>query len=133
MSSAATSLTLWLLKYDYVPDILEKRTPHRGEHIAGTSSSLPFTDTLTHIHIKTHCPPLTKHTHTHTHTGLQQAATDGTLVLGGALADPVDTGILIFTQKEIAEKFAGQDPYVKAGLVTKWSVRQWTVVAGSKL
>jgi uncharacterized protein YciI len=125
MSSAATPLTLWLLKYDYVPDILEKRTPHRGEHIAGTFSSFTF-----HTHTHTHT---LLQTHTHTHPGLQQAATDGTLVLGGALADPVDTGILIFTQKEIAEKFAGQDPYVKAGLVTKWSVRQWTVVAGSKL
>jgi hypothetical protein len=53
--------------------------------------------------------------------------------LGGALADPVDTGLLVFTDKGVAESFAQQDPYVANGLVTKWSVRQWTVVAGSKL
>lgn len=54
-------------------------------------------------------------------------------LLGGALADPVDTGLLVFTDKGVAESFAQQDPYVANGLVTKWSVRQWTVVAGSKL
>ena len=35
MSSTVTPVSLWLLKYDYVPDILEKRGPHRAEHIAG--------------------------------------------------------------------------------------------------
>lgn len=55
------------------------------------------------------------------------------MTTGGALADPVDTGLLVFTDKTVAEGFAKQDPYVANGLVTKWSVRQWTVVAGSKL
>lgn len=50
MSSAPalTPITLWMLQYHYVPDILEKRTPHRAEHLAG----------------------------------LNQAASEGTLVLG---------------------------------------------------
>jgi len=52
---------------------------------------------------------------------------------GGALADPVDMGILVFTDKAVAEAFAAKDAYVKAGLVREWKVRQWTVVAGSKL
>jgi len=52
---------------------------------------------------------------------------------GGALADPVDMGILVFTDKAVAEAFAAKDAYMKAGLVTEWKVRQWTVVAGSKL
>ncbi|KAM3567829.1 hypothetical protein VYU27_010032, partial [Nannochloropsis oceanica] len=85
--------------YHYVPDILEKRTPHRAGHLAG----------------------------------LNQAAADGTMVLGGALADPVDMGILVFTDKAVAEAFPAEDPYVKAGLVREWKVRPWTVVAGSKL
>jgi hypothetical protein len=29
-----------------------------------------------------------------------------------------------------AEDFARNDPYVKAGLVTAWRVRQWNVVVG---
>lgn len=41
--------------------------------------------------------------------------------------------MLVFTDKGVAESFAQQDPYVANGLVTKWTVRQWTVVAGSKL
>lgn len=45
---AVTPTTLWMLQYFYVPDILEKRTPHRAEHLAG----------------------------------LNQAAADGTMVLG---------------------------------------------------
>ena len=49
------------------------------------------------------------------------------------MADPVDMGILVFTDKAVAEAFAAKDAYVKAGLVTEWKVRQWTVVAGSKL
>jgi len=45
---AVTPTTLWMLQYHYVPDILEKRTPHRAGHLAG----------------------------------LNQAAADGTMVLG---------------------------------------------------
>ena len=32
----------------------------------------------------------------------------------------------------IAEEFAKNDPYVKNGLITEWSVRPWTVVVGGK-
>lgn len=56
----------------------------------------------------------------------------GELVLGGALADPVDGGVLLFSAaaKEIVEKFALNDPYVTGGLVTQWKVRVWTTVVG---
>ena len=65
----------------------------------------------------------------------EQAAERGELVLGGALADPVDRAILLFrsTGREIAESFARNDPYVQNGLVDKWSVREWTTVAGCGL
>jgi len=56
-----------------------------------------------------------------------------TYLSGGALADPVDMGVLVFTDKSVAENFAAADAYVKAGLVKEWQVRQWTVVAGSKI
>ncbi len=54
----------------------------------------------------------------------------GELVMGGALADPVDGAILLFQGESpaAAEAFATADPYVLNGLVTKWRVRQWTVV-----
>jgi len=56
----------------------------------------------------------------------------GELVLAGALADPVDGGVLWFSapDKAVVEKFAADDPYVKGGLVTKWTVRTWTTVVG---
>jgi len=65
----------------------------------------------------------------------EHAAERGELVLGGALADPVDKAILLFrgTGPEVAESFANNDPYVQNGLVLKWSVREWTTVAGCGL
>ena len=65
------------------------------------------------------------------HLKLARAAADtGELVLAGALADPVDGAALVFNTSDpsAAERFAAGDPYVKAGLVTKWTVRKWTVV-----
>ena len=56
----------------------------------------------------------------------------GELVLGGALADPVDGAVLLFRgdSPAVAESFAAQDPYVTHGLVTRWRVRTWTTVVG---
>jgi Uncharacterized protein conserved in bacteria len=57
----------------------------------------------------------------------------GELVLGGALAKPVDGAVLLFqgNSPEVAERFVQADPYVLNGLVTRWRVREWTVVVGS--
>ena len=55
------------------------------------------------------------------HLALAWAAHDrGELLLGGALADPVDTAILLFQGDSPAgaEAFARADPYVRNGLVT---------------
>ena len=56
----------------------------------------------------------------------------GGLVLGGALADPVDGAVLLFkgVSASVAEEFAKSDPYVMNGLVTRWRVREWNTVAG---
>lgn len=56
----------------------------------------------------------------------------GELVLGGALANPVDGAILLFRgdSPAVAEGFAKTDPYVLNGLVKRWYVREWTTVAG---
>lgn len=61
-----------------------------------------------------------------------EAAGRGELVLGGAVADPVDTAILLFQGESPAgaEKFVAADPYVKNGLVRKWRVRHWNTVVG---
>ncbi len=54
----------------------------------------------------------------------------GDLILGGALADPVDSVVIVFKSAEAAEAFAKQDPYVENGLVTSWRVRKWVTVVG---
>lgn len=63
-----------------------------------------------------------------------EAVGRGELLLGGALANPIDGAILLFRGGAgVAEKFALHDPYVLNGLVRKWSVREWTPVVGSLL
>ena len=60
------------------------------------------------------------------------ASSRGELVLGGALADPVDNAVLLFktNSPEPIEKFVASDPYVKHGLVARWRIRPWTTVVG---
>lgn len=55
----------------------------------------------------------------------------GEIVMAGALADPSEA-LIIFrgADRSTAERFAKNDPYVKQGLVKRWTVRQWTVVVG---
>ncbi len=56
----------------------------------------------------------------------------GEIVMAGPLTDPVDGAVLICKgdSPAVAEEFARQDPYVKAGLITEWRVRSWKVVFG---
>jgi len=61
-----------------------------------------------------------------------EAQQRGTLVLAGAVADPVDTGLLLFETDSPGpvESFARADPYVVNGLVASWRVREWVTVVG---
>ena len=66
------------------------------------------------------------------HLGLARAAHErGELLLAGALSDPYDRALLVWTApRDVVERFAEQDPYVVQGLVTGWTVREWNVVIG---
>jgi uncharacterized protein YciI len=88
----------FLLFYQYVPNVLERRANFRGAHL--------------------------KHA--------WAAKERGELMLAGALADPVDGGVLWFSapNQAVVERFATEDPYVTSGLVTRWFVRPWTTVVG---
>lgn len=59
------------------------------------------------------------------------AAEQGALVLGGAVGDPVESALLLFTDPDAARTFAEADPYVAEGLVTHWRVVPWTTVVGA--
>ncbi|MGY1717448.1 YciI-like protein [Blastococcus sp. SYSU DS0552] len=66
------------------------------------------------------------------HLALAQAAHErGELLLAGALPDPYDRALLVWTApREAVEGFVAQDPYVAHGLVSAWSIRPWNVVVG---
>lgn len=67
------------------------------------------------------------------HLKLAQEAHDrGELLLAGAFADSAEGALLIFRapDRSVAVDFAGRDPYVREGLVTRWYVRPWTQVIG---
>ena len=59
------------------------------------------------------------------------AADSGALLLGGAVGDPVESALLIFTDADAARAFAEADPYVAEGLVLSWRVMPWTTVVGA--
>ena len=88
----------YLLKYNYIPDVLEKRTPYREEHLNlakeminddKCSSGGPTGDV-------------------------------GMTVPSGAL--------FIFSSLDAAKEFVEKDPYVKNGIVTGYSIEEWNVV-----
>ena len=49
------------------------------------------------------------------------------MVMGGALAD-LSGATCIFKNKQDAEAFISEDPYVKNGIVTDSSMAEWSVV-----
>lgn len=61
-----------------------------------------------------------------------EAQERGELVIAGALDEPADQAMLLFTgdSPAAAERFARADPYVAQGLVTRWRVRPWNTVVG---
>ena len=66
------------------------------------------------------------------HLGVLRGAHErGELLLAGALPDPYDRAVLVWTaSREVVEQFAATDPYVTHGLVTGWTVREWNVAVG---
>lgn len=61
-----------------------------------------------------------------------EAVERGELLLAGAAGDPPDVAQLVFTADtpNVAAAFAIADPYVKHGVVKRWSVRKWHTVVG---
>lgn len=54
------------------------------------------------------------------------------LLMAGAVGDPVEGALLVFTVDDPSEveAFVQRDPYVNEGLVTAWRVQPWNVVVG---
>ena len=64
--------------------------------------------------------------------GAKDAVARGEMAMAGALAEPVDGAVFVFSPDcpvEKIEEFAKKDPYVINGLVPEWKIRPWMVVA----
>jgi|EP01040_Poterioochromonas_malhamensis_P008798 hypothetical protein len=56
---------------------------------------------------------------------------DNILIAGGAFMPHADGALFIFSSDyETVENFVQNDPYFKAGLIPKYSIREWNVVVG---
>jgi uncharacterized protein YciI len=89
----------YVLLYDVVDDMVNKRAPYRAEHLRL----------------------------------IREGNERGEIVMAGAIGDPVDGAILVFRSESpaVAERFVEADPYVKHGLVIRWKVKPWALVAGA--
>jgi len=83
-----------VLFYEYVADILERRTPYRDAHLALIRAGLD----------------------------------NGQILMAGPLGDPPHGAAIVFAEREPAEAFPQNDPYLANGLVTAWRVEPWTLV-----
>lgn len=100
-SSGVTALqatTQYLLRYDYIPDVLEKRGPYREGHLGLAKQLIEEGKCVSG----------------------GPTSEVGMEVPTGAL--------FIFTDEESAKAFVGADPYVSNGIVTGHTIQQWTVV-----
>jgi uncharacterized protein YciI len=93
-------MTHHVLIYSYVPDILERRAPHREAHLAKIAAAKDD-------------------------GRIVMAGPIGDPPNGGLL---VFTARDAAAARDAAEEFARADPYVEAGLVTEWRVEPWTLV-----
>ncbi len=61
---------------------------------------------------------------------LQQLKDAGTILMAGAVGDPVSGAAIVFCPCDPAEvgEYVLRDPYVVNGLVTTWKALPWTVV-----
>jgi len=93
--------TRYLLNYEYIPDVLEKRGPFREGHIGLAKDMIE----------KGKC-----------------VSGGPTLVPGESVPNGA---LFIFNSKEAAEDFVKGDPYVEGGIVTSHSISEWSVVVGN--
>jgi uncharacterized protein len=86
----------FILFYDYVENMGERRQPYRDKHLAR----------------------------------INEWRDQGKITLAGALGSPPHGAAIVFEVEDPAEieRFAEDDPYVKAELVTARRIEPWTLV-----
>ena len=97
-STTCLPATQYLLRYEYIPDVLEKRGPYREGHLALAKEMITEGKCLSG----------------------GPTGEVGMEVPTGAL--------FIFTDAEAAKEYVSKDPYVSGGIVTGHSIEEWTIV-----
>jgi uncharacterized protein YciI len=97
-STTALRATQYLLRYSYIPDVLEKRGPYRDGHLGLAKKLIAEGKCLSG----------------------GPTGEPGMEVPTGAL--------FIFTDLDAAEMFVNEDPYTQNGIVTGHSIEEWNVV-----
>jgi len=90
--------TNYLLHYDYIPDVLEKRGPYREGHLALAKKLIAEDKCL---------------------SGGPTGEPNMEVPTGA---------LFVFTDLESAELFVKEDPYVEGGIVTGHTIEEWNVV-----
>ena len=101
-STTALSAVQYLLQYDYVPDVLEKRGPHREGHLDLAKRFIDEGRCL---------------------SGGPTGPKDMEVPTGA---------LFVFTDHEAAEAMIANDPYVQHGIVTSSKIVEWNVVVSKE-
>ena len=97
--SAGLSSPQYVLQYDYIEDVLDKRAPFREGHLALAQEMIQQGTCLS--------------------GGPYSPTVDGA---------PPTGAYFFFTEQQAAERFVREDPYVAGGIVTGHSIVEWNVV-----
>ncbi|KAL3937601.1 MAG: hypothetical protein SGBAC_007326 [Bacillariaceae sp.] len=97
-TTTTLSATQFMLKYDYIPDVLEKRGPFREGHL-GLAKEM-----------------------------IEEGTCLAGGPTGPVGMEVPTGAIFTFTNEEAAKKFVKGDPYVSNGIVTGHSIEEWNVV-----
>jgi uncharacterized protein len=98
LHAAAMATPCYLLKYQYIPDVLEKRGPYREGHLGLANQMIDDGTCL---------------------SGGPTGEVGMTVPTGA---------MFIFTNEAAAKAFVDEDPYVANGIVTGHSIEEWNVV-----
>jgi len=98
--TSLAAATKYILSYNYVPDVLEKRGPYREDHLKLANNMIESGKCLSG----------------------GPSGEVGMKVPTGAF--------FIFTDLDAAKEYVKMDPYVSGGIVTSHAIQEWNVVVG---
>mmetsp|Transcript_27079 Transcript_27079/g.30365 ORF Transcript_27079/g.30365 Transcript_27079/m.30365 type:complete len:128 (-) Transcript_27079:85-468(-) len=94
-SSSALQATQYLLRYEYIADVLEKRGPYRDDHLKLAKNFV------------------------------QEGKCLSGGPTGDINMEVPSGALFVFTDEESAEAYVAKDPYVSNGIVTSHTIEEW--------